>query len=72
MTNNYLFTDADLIASFSQSKCGRRQYEVIFFNDFTANSMMVWADNRKEANKLSREYARRILNRKFENIFIQV
>jgi hypothetical protein len=66
---NYLFTDADLIASFNESQCARRQYEVFFIGKINAH-MMVWADNKKEALKLSREYAARILNRPFESITI--
>ena len=69
MTTNYLFTDADLIAVFNETKCARRQYEVFFIGKISAH-MMVWADNKKEALKLSREYAARILNRSFESITI--
>jgi len=67
----YAFTDSDLIASFSDSQIARRQYEVFFSNDFSNSyNMMVWADNKKEANKLAREYAARILQRKFQSILI--
>ena len=67
----YAFTDADLIASFSGSQIARRQYEVFFNNDFSNSyNMMVWADNKKEANRLAREYAARILNRKFQYILV--
>jgi len=68
---NYLLTDADLIASFSDSQIARRQYEVFFSNDFSKSyNMMVWADNKKEANRIAREYAARILQRKFQAILI--
>jgi hypothetical protein len=66
---NTLLTDADLIASFSDSQIARRQYEVFFFGDCNAH-MMVWADNKKEANRISREYAKRILNRSFKSILV--
>jgi hypothetical protein len=69
MQLDYLFTDADLIASFNETQCARRQYEIFFFGECNAH-MMVWADNKKEALKLSREYAARILNRSFESITI--
>ena len=70
-TTNFLFTDADLIASFSGSQIARRQYTVLFVdNDYTM-SMLVWADNKKEANKLAREYCARILNCSFKSIMIE-
>jgi hypothetical protein len=71
MIREYAFTDADLIASFNESQCARRQYEVLFSNDFSNSySMSVWADNKVEAKKLAREYAARILQRKFQAILI--
>jgi hypothetical protein len=66
---NVLLTDSDLIASFSDSKIARRQYEVFFFGANNAH-MMVWADNKKEANRIAREYAKRILNRSFDAILV--
>jgi len=66
---NYLFTDADLIAVFNETRCARRQYEVFFLGDCNAH-MMVWADNKVEAKKLAREYAARILQRSFNDIQI--
>ena len=77
MIREYAFTDADLIASFNESQCARRQYYAWFIGKATSKHtrqsdvyMMVWADNKKEALKLSREYAARILNRSFESITI--
>ena len=71
MIREFAFTDADLIAVFNDTQCARRQYEVFFSNDFSNSfNLMVWADNKKEANKLAREYAARILQRKFQSILI--
>jgi len=69
---NEQFTDADLIASFNDSRIARFQYEVIFFERSRkdARFMSVWADNKQEAKKLAREYAVRILNRSDYSIFI--
>jgi hypothetical protein len=70
---NALLTDAELIASVSDSKVARRQYEIYFFADsnwHVTSHMMVWADNKKEANKIAREYAHRILNRTFKSILV--
>jgi len=64
-----ILTDAELISSFSTSQIARRQYEVFFTGECNAH-MMVWADNKKEANRISREYAKRILNRSFDSILV--
>jgi len=69
MNTKTFISDADLIASFHESQIARRQYEVFFFGDCNAH-MMVWADNKKEANRYAREYAARILNRPFKSIVI--
>lgn len=66
-----LYTDAALIASFLPCKIARRQYTVYYFSETSRNYVFsVWADNKKEALRLSREYAARILNRSFESITI--
>jgi hypothetical protein len=66
---DYAFTDRDLIVSFGNTPVARRQYEVFFVGDNNAH-MMVWADNKIEAKDIAREYAARILNRKFRFITI--
>ena len=65
-----MFTDAELIASFdSETRIANRQYEVLFGEGRglgnLSYTMSVWADNKKEANVLAREYATRIMQKSF-------